>query len=300
MSSFVPVTRTDISKLPFFKRGKVRDIYDCGSSLLMIATDRLSAFDVVLPTPIPRKGEVLTQLSLFWFDKMKDIVPNHVVSGRFEDFPKEVAAHRRELEGRSIMVKKVEPIMIECVVRGYLAGSGWKEYQASGTVCSIALSAGLRLSERLPEPIFTPAIKAESGHDENVSEAVVAALVGAELCQQLKQLSLAIYQRASEHAESCGLILADTKMEFGLENGTVILIDEVLTPDSSRFWLKSSYEVGKSQESFDKQFVRDYLERIGWNKQPPGPELAPEVVEGASRRYMDAYSQLTGQELLSA
>lgn len=299
MPAMIPVTRTEIFELPFFKRGKVRDIYDCGSSLLMIATDRLSAFDVVLPSAIPRKGEVLTQISLFWFDRMKDIVPNHILSGRFEDFPTEVSSYRQELEGRSILVKKVEPVMIECVVRGYLAGSGWKEYQASGAVCSIPLPAGLRLSEQLPEPIFTPAIKAESGHDENVSETVAADRIGGELCQQLKQMSLAIYRRACEYAGAHGLILADTKFEFGLEDGKIILIDELLTPDSSRFWLASEYAPGKQQESFDKQFVRDYLERIGWNKQPPGPELPPEVVEGTSRRYVDAYVQLTGRTLSS-
>jgi len=276
-------------------RGKVRDIYELGDKLLIVATDRLSAFDVVMPTPIPDKGRVLTQLSLFWFERLKDAVPNHLLSA--EDFPAPFDAHRDQLAGRAMLVRKTRPLPIECVVRGYLSGSGWKEYQASGTVCGIALPSGLRESDRLPEPIFTPATKASSGHDENISFAAAAELVGSQLADKVRRISLDIYQRAAAYAAPRGVILADTKFEFGLLDGELIWIDEALTPDSSRFWPAAEYRPGGPQISFDKQFVRDYLERIRWPKTPPGPELPPDVVAATRAKYREAYRLLTGREL---
>ena len=276
-------------------RGKVRDIYDAGDKLLIVATDRLSAFDVILPTPIPDKGRVLTQLSLFWFDLLRDVVPNHVVSGT--ELPAAFDAYREDLAGRSMLVRKTEPLPIECVVRGYVSGSGWKDYQATGKICGIALPAGLRESDRLPEPIFTPATKAATGHDENISFERAASLVGNERAQRVREISLEIYRRAAVYAEPRGILLADTKFEFGLLNDELIWIDEALTPDSSRFWPAAQYKPGGPQPSFDKQFVRDYLESIHWPKTPPGPELPPEVVSATRGKYREAYRILTGREL---
>ncbi len=270
-------------------------MYDLGDSLLMVASDRLSAFDVVLPTPIPDKGCVLTQLSLFWFEKLRDVVPNHVLSAT--DFTLALEKYRSQLDGRAIRVRKTEPLAIECVVRGYLSGSGWKDYKATGSVCGIALPAGLQDSSQLPEPLFTPATKATSGHDENISFEQAAQIVGGKLAEKLRDTSLTIYKRASQYARERGIIIADTKFEFGLAGGELIWIDEALTPDSSRFWPASEYAPGRSQPSFDKQFVRDYLERIGWNKQPPGPELPADVVAGTRSKYREGYRLLTGHEL---
>jgi phosphoribosylaminoimidazole-succinocarboxamide synthase len=276
-------------------RGKVRDIYEFGDRLLIVATDRLSAFDVVLPTPIPDKGRVLTQLSLFWFDKLQDLAPNHVLSAT--EFPPEVASHREELRGRAMLVRRTEPIPIECVVRGYISGSGWKDYQRSGRVCGVPLPPGLRESDRLPEPIFTPSTKATSGHDENISFEEAASRVGHALAERLRGLSLEIYLRAAAYAAERGILIADTKLEFGLAGGELIWIDEALTPDSSRFWPADQYAPGRSQPSFDKQYVRDYLERIGWSKQPPAPELPADVVAATRARYREAYERLTGHAL---
>jgi len=276
-------------------RGKVRDIYDLGNELLIVATDRLSAFDVVMPTPIPDKGRVLTQLSLFWFDLLRNIVPNHVL--RADGFPAPFNAYAEDLAGRSMIVRKTQPLPIECVVRGYLSGSGWKDYRATGGICGIELPAGLRESDKLPSPIFTPATKAAAGHDENISFEQAANLIGAELAQRVREISLAIYNAASAYAEPRGILLADTKFEFGVLHGELIWIDEALTPDSSRFWPAAQYAPGGAQPSFDKQFVRDYLERIRWPKTPPGPELPPEVVESTRAKYREAFRILTGREL---
>jgi len=276
-------------------RGKVRDIYDLGDQLLIVATDRLSAFDVVLPTPIPDKGKVLTQISLFWFDLLQDVVPNHVLSS--DNFPAPFAAHRDQLAGRSMLVRKTNPLPVECVVRGYLSGSGWKEYTATGRVCGISLPPGLRESDKLPEPIFTPATKAATGHDENISFDHAADLVGRPLAEKVRTVSLDIYRRAAAYAAPRGVILADTKFEFGQLNNNLIWIDEALTPDSSRFWPAADYNPGGPQPSFDKQFVRDYLERIRWPKTPPGPELPPDVVAATCAKYREAYRLLVGHEL---
>jgi phosphoribosylaminoimidazole-succinocarboxamide synthase len=276
-------------------RGKVRDIYDAGDKLLIVATDRLSAFDVILPTGIPDKGRVLTQLSLFWFKLLCDVIPNHVVSGT--ELPAAFDAYREDLAGRSMLVRKTQPLPIECVVRGYVSGSGWKDYQSTGKICGIALPAGLRESDRLPEPIFTPATKAATGHDENISFERAASLIGNERAQRIREISLEIYRRAAAYAEPRGILLADTKFEFGLLKDELIWIDEALTPDSSRFWPAAQYKPGGSQPSFDKQFVRDYLESIHWPKTPPGPELPPEVVSATRGKYREAYRILTGREL---
>jgi phosphoribosylaminoimidazole-succinocarboxamide synthase len=276
-------------------RGKVRDIYDLGDQLLIVATDRLSAFDVILPTPIPDKGRVLTQLSLFWFNLLNDVIPNHVLSST--NFPSPFNLHLDDLVGRSMIVRKTRPLPIECVVRGYVSGSGWKDYQATGKICGITLPAGLRESDRLPEPIFTPATKASTGHDENISFEQAAALIGNDLAEKVRAVSLEIYRRAAAYAEPRGVILADTKFEFGLLHNDLLWIDEALTPDSSRFWPASQYNPGGPQPSFDKQFVRDYLERIRWPKTPPGPELPPEVVASTRAKYREAYRLLTGREL---
>ena len=276
-------------------RGKVRDIYDLGDKLLIVATDRLSAFDVVMPTPIPDKGRVLTQLSLFWFDLLKDVVPNHVLSAT--EFPAPFDQHAQELAGRSMLVRKTQPLPIECVVRSYVSGSGWKDYRATGKICGIDLPAGLRESDNLPEPIFTPATKATSGHDENISFDRAASLVGKELATKVRSVSIDIYRRAAAYAEPRGILLADTKFEFGLLNNELIWIDEALTPDSSRFWPAALYQPGGPQPSYDKQFVRDYLERIRWPKTPPGPELPPDVVAATRAKYREAFRILTGREL---
>jgi phosphoribosylaminoimidazole-succinocarboxamide synthase len=281
-------------------RGKVRDIYDLGDSLLIVASDRLSAFDVVLPTGIPDKGRVLTQLSLFWFNLLRDVVPNHVLSAT--EFAANFEEYREELAGRSMVVRKTRPLPIECVVRGYVSGSGWKDYQATGKICGIALPSGLRESDRLPEPIFTPATKAATGHDENISFEQAATLIGRELAERVRRTSIEIYQRATKYAEPRGILLADTKFEFGLLKNSagvdeLIWIDEALTPDSSRFWPAALYQPGGPQPSFDKQFVRDYLERIQWPKTPPGPELPPDVVAATRAKYREAYRILVGREL---
>ncbi len=291
-----PIVReTNFEGVKLLARGKVRDIYDFGDRLLLVATDRLSAFDVILPTPIPDKGPVLNQLSLFWFQQLSDVVANHVISGT--DFPKELDPYRDQVRGRSMLVRRTEPIRFECVVRGYLAGSGWKEYQKSSSVCGISLPPGLVESARLPEPIFTPATKAESGHDENISFQEMARRTGTERAEQLREVSLELYRRAAAYAEQRGILIADTKFEFGLLDGELVWIDEALTPDSSRFWPADSYKPGGSQPSFDKQFVRDYLERIQWPKQPPAPELPPDVVASTQAKYREVYRRLTGNEL---
>ncbi len=289
------VWETRFSGVPLRSRGKVRDLYELGDLLLIVATDRLSAFDVVLPTPIPDKGRVLTQLSLFWFETLRHVVPNHVLSST--DFPEQLAPYLDQLRGRAMLVRRTQPVPIECVVRGYLAGSGWKDYRSTGKVCGISLPTGLCESDRLPEPIFTPATKAATGHDENISFDQAVARVGAELAERLRALSLEIYRCAAAYAEPRGIILADTKFEFGLLNGELIWIDEALTPDSSRFWPADRYQPGQAQPSFDKQYVRDYLERIGWSKQPPAPELPHEVVAATREKYLEAYRRLTGHEL---
>ena len=276
-------------------RGKVRDIYDLGDKLLIVATDRLSAFDIILPTPIPDKGRVLTQLSLFWFRLLEDAIPNHVLGAT--DFPPPFDKFKDELAGRSMVVRKTQPLPIECVVRGYVSGSGWKDYRTTGKICGIPLPTGLSESDRLPEPIFTPATKALSGHDENISFDRAASLVGKELAKKVRAVSLEIYSRAAAYAEQRGIILADTKFEFGLLHNELIWIDEALTPDSSRFWPAAHYSPGGPQSSFDKQFVRDYLERMQWPKTAPGPELPPEVVEATRAKYREAYRILAGREL---
>ena len=285
-------------------RGKVRDIYDLGDQLLIVATDRLSAFDVILPTPIPDKGRVLTQLSLFWFSLLQDVIPNHVLSAT--DFPPPYDAYRDDLAGRSMIVRKTQPLPIECVVRGYVSGSGWKDYKATGKICGIPLPAGLRESDRLPQPIFTPATKATTGHDENVSFEHAASLIGTDLAERVRAVSLEIYRRAAAYAEPRGVILADTKFEFGLLGTTLgsqdavtslMWIDEALTPDSSRFWPAALYQPGGAQPSFDKQFVRDYLEQIRWPKTPPGPDLPPDVVAATRAKYREAFRILAGHDL---
>ena len=276
----------------------MRDIFDLGDSLLMVATDRMSAFDYVLASGIPDKGKVLTQLSAFWFEKTKGIVPNHLLTTDVREFPREMRPYADVLSGRSMLVQKTNPVPIECVARGYLSGSGWKEYQAHGAVCGISLPSGLRESDRLPEPIFTPATKAATGHDINISEAEAANLVGRELVQRLRDLTIKLYEFGAAHAESCGIILADTKFEFGLTDANeIILIDEALTPDSSRYWPQDQYAPGGPQPSFDKQYVRDYLEQIRWNKQPPVPSLPDEVIARTRQKYVEAYRRLTGKEL---
>ncbi len=266
--------------------------------MLIVATDRISAFDVVMPDAIPHKGVVLTQLSVFWFDFLKAIVTNHLITTDVSSYPAPLAGHRDQLAGRSMLVARADVFPIECVARGYLAGSGWKEYQQWGEVCGVKLPAGLKESDRLPEPIFTPATKAESGHDINISERETASRIGEEATQALKKLTLDLYARASEYADSRGIIIADTKFEFGVKDGQVILVDEALTPDSSRFWPKKSYEPGRSQQSFDKQYLRDYLETLDWNKQPPGPKLPEMVVAQTSEKYIEAYRLLTGRSIL--
>src|SRR5215468_9642863 len=289
------IRETNFAGIAPMARGKVRDIYDLGDRLLLVATDRLSAFDVVMPTPIPDKGRVLTQLSLFWFDLLKDILPNHVISAT--EFPAPFDKYRDDLAGRSMVVKKTNPLPIECVARGYLSGSGWKEYRAAGQICGIPLPAGLQESSKLPEVIFTPATKAATGHDENISFERSAEMIGAQLAEKVRATTLEIYRRAAAYAEPRGILLADTKFEFGLLNNELIWIDEALTPDSSRFWPAAQYQPGGPQPSYDKQFVRDYLERIRWPKTPPGPELPSDVIDGTRAKYREAYRILVGREL---
>jgi len=292
------VLQTDFPDLQLFASGKVRDVYHVGSGqLLFVATDRISAFDYVLSTGIPHKGHVLTQLSLFWFDFLKDIVPNHLVTADANRYPSQVQRYRDALRGRSMLVHKAEMFPVECVVRGYLSGSGWKEYKASGSVCGIKLPTGLLESDELPEPIFTPATKATTGHDENISFEEMTKLVDPEDARRLRDLSLAVYKKAAAYARQKGIIIADTKFEFGRTPAGITLADEVLTPDSSRFWPVDLYQPGKSQPSFDKQYVRDYLEEIHWNKQPPAPALPAEVARRTSRKYVEAYERLTERQL---
>jgi phosphoribosylaminoimidazole-succinocarboxamide synthase len=306
--STAPLLETSLDGLTLNRRGKVRDVYDITlasgeDGLLIVATDRISAFDYVLGSGIPDKGKVLTQLSGFWFERMGDLVPHHLISLDVNAFPEPARRHADVLRGRTMLVRKTDPIPVECVARGYLSGSGWKEYQQSGSVCGVELPPGLRESDRLPEPIFTPATKAESGHDINISEEEAGRIVGRELTARLRALTLEIYRRGCEHAESKGIIIADTKFEFGLVGAgkpatDVVLIDEVLTPDSSRFWPAAQYAPGHGQPSFDKQFVRDYLEQIRWNKQPPVPSLPEEVIARTREKYVDAFRLLSGRELV--
>ena len=290
--------QTGFPDLKLFASGKVRDVYELGSDhLLFVATDRISAFDYVLATGIPHKGSVLTQLSLFWFDFLKDVVPNHLVTADVSRYPKEAQKYADQLRGRSMLVRRAEMFPVECVVRGYLSGSGWKEYKAGGSVCGIQLPAGLRESDQLPEPIFTPATKATTGHDENISFEQMTKLVDPSEARQLRDLSLAVYKKAADYARQKGIIIADTKFEFGRTAAGITLADEVLTPDSSRFWPADKYEPGMSQQSFDKQYVRDYLEEIRWNKQPPAPALPAEVARRTSEKYVESFKRLTGREL---
>ncbi len=281
------------------RSGKVREVFDLGETLLFVVTDRISAFDVILPDPIPCKGAVLNQISAFWFKRF-DGIENHVVTADFEQFPNELQQLRQQLVGRSMIVKKTKPLPVECVVRGYLAGSGWKEYQESQSVCGIKLPAGLKLASQLPEPIFTPATKAEEGHDENIDMKLCAEILGEELADRVKALSLEIYSRGRDHAVQRGIIVADTKFEFGTVDGDLLLIDECLTPDSSRFWPMDEYAVGQSPPSFDKQFVRDYLETLDWDKTPPAPRLPKDVIERTSAKYLEAFRRLTGSEIANA
>jgi len=291
------VLETHLEGIPLLARGKVRDIYDLGQELLFIASDRISAFDCILPNGIPDKGRVLTGISLFWFRMMADLVPNHVVTAEVEKYPAALRPFDDILRGRSMLVRKLDMFPVECVVRGYLVGSGWKEYQQQGTVCGIALPAGLRQADRLPEVIFTPATKAETGHDENIPFARMVSMVGESDAVRLRELSEKIYRRGVEHAASCGILLADTKFEFGRREGSIVLGDEVLTPDSSRFWETATYAPGSSPPSYDKQYVRDHLEQTDWNKKSPAPALPAEIVEGARRRYLEIYRRLTGSDL---
>jgi phosphoribosylaminoimidazole-succinocarboxamide synthase len=291
------ITETGLSGIERYARGKVRDVYAVDDRLLIIATDRISAFDYILPTGIPDKGKVLTQLSIFWFDFLRDVTPTHFLTANVDEYPEPLRAYRQQLEGRSMLVKRARMVEIECVARGYLAGSGWKEYQQNRTVCGIPLPPGLKESDKLPEPIFTPATKAQTGHDENVSFEHVASLIGADLAARLRDLTLEIYTKAAEYAAARGVIIADTKFEFGFVGDELVLGDEVLTPDSSRFWPADTYKPGGAQNSYDKQYVRDYLESIHWNKQPPAPELPVEVARRTSEKYRQAYKTITGREL---
>ncbi|MBV6434677.1 MAG: Phosphoribosylaminoimidazole-succinocarboxamide synthase [Bryobacteraceae bacterium] len=294
----VPILlESNIPELPLRARGKVRDVYSAGGNLLIVATDRISAFDCILPTGIPNKGRVLTQMSIFWFDLLKDVTPTHFLTASVSDYPPELHRHREQLEGRSMLVRRADMIEAECVARGYLSGSGWKEYRATGAICGIPLPPGLKESDRLPQPIFTPATKAQSGHDENIPFSEFEKIAGRALAETLRDLTLEIYSTASRYAESRGIILADTKFEFGHIGGRLVLADEVLTPDSSRFWPRDSYSPGGPQKSYDKQFVRDYLETLDWDKRPPAPPLPPEVAARTSEKYLEAYRVLTGRPL---
>jgi phosphoribosylaminoimidazole-succinocarboxamide synthase len=292
-----PLLNLDLPGVKKIKSGKVREIFDLGENLLFVATDRISAFDCVMPDGIPRKGEVLTQISYFWFGQTAHIVPNHLAAPAGAPLPEVLRQAEKSLERRSMIVKKTQPLTIECVVRGYLTGSGWKDYQKTGCVCGIKLPPGLKDSSQLPEPVFTPATKAETGHDENISFEQACEMTGRDIAEKARDLSLKIYKFAADYALKRGIIMADTKFEFGLRNGELILIDEVLTPDSSRFWPAADYQPGRSQPSFDKQFVRDYLETLSWNKQPPAPRLPAEVIAKTTAKYLEAYERLTGRKL---
>ena len=294
-----PQSSIDLPGIKKLRSGKVREVFDLGETLLFVVTDRISAFDVILTDPIPYKGAVLNQISAFWFKRFDDI-RNHFITATFDEFPKQLQPSRDQLAGRSMIVKKTKPLPVECVVRGYLAGSGWKEYQESQSVCGIKLPAGLKLASQLPEPIFTPATKAETGHDENIDMKRCAEILDDELAERVKTLSLDIYSRGRAHADQCGIMVADTKFEFGTVDEDLLLIDECLTPDSSRFWPKDQYTVGQSPPSFDKQFVRDYLETLDWDKTPPAPRLPKEVIEKSSAKYVEAFRRLTGSELADA
>jgi len=291
------ILNTELPGIERHAQGKVRDVYRVDGQLLIVATDRISAFDYILPTGIPEKGKVLTQLSIFWFDFLRDVTPTHFLTANVDEYPAALRQFRSQLEGRSMLVKRAQMVEIECVARGYLAGSGWKEYKAQGTVCGIPLPAGLRESDRLPAPIFTPSTKAQTGHDENISYEAMCSLVGAELGARLRDITLRTYSRAAAYAETRGVIIADTKFEFGFVDGELVLGDEVLTPDSSRFWPAESYRPGGPQFSYDKQYVRDYLESIQWNKKPPAPPLPDEVAHKTSEKYRQAYQVLTGKQL---
>lgn len=293
------VFETHIEGLSLFNRGKVRDVYDAGEHLLIVATDRLSAFDVVMPNPIPDKGRILTQISFYWFRELADIAPNHLIAGEVKDFPAVCQKYAEILAGRTMLVKKARPLPVECIVRGYLSGSGWKEYQKTGTVCGITLPKGLTESAKLPEPIFTPSTKAEAGmHDQNISLSEAENLIGKEMAAQIAELSLRLYKKASFLAEKKGIIIADTKFEFGLTGGNLMLIDEVLTPDSSRFWPQDQYQPGRGQPSFDKQFARDYLLSLHWDQKPPAPELPREIIEKTRAKYIEAFERLTGKKFV--
>jgi phosphoribosylaminoimidazole-succinocarboxamide synthase len=299
-----PQSIVDLPGIKKLRSGKVREVFDLGDTLLFVVTDRLSAFDVILPDPIPNKGVVLNQLSAFWFKKFDNSdmrreqrIDNHFITANFDEFPKELRPFRAQLAGRSMIVKKTKPLAVECVVRGYLAGSGWKEYQESQSVCGIKLPAGLQSASQLPEPIFTPATKAEEGHDENIDMKTCARILGEELANRVKDLSLEIYSRGRDHASQRGIIVADTKFEFGIIDEKLLLIDECLTPDSSRFWPKDQYVVGQSPPSFDKQFVRDYLETLDWDKTPPAPKLPTDIIEKTSAKYVEAFERITGEKI---
>ncbi len=291
------ITNLELPGIQKLNQGKVREIFSLDEDLLIVATDRISAFDVILPNAIPFKGSVLTQLSAFWFSQLDGIVENHLISVKTEEFPASLDPFRESLRGRSMRVHKCEPLPIECVVRGYLAGSGWKEYRESETICGIGLPSGLKESDELPEPIFTPSTKATSGHDENINFEQAVELVGSDIAQRVRDFSIQIYNHARSYAIERGIIICDTKFEFGLKGSDLLLIDEALTPDSSRFWPADQYQAGQAQPSFDKQFVRDYLETLDWDKKPPGPVLPDDVVDATSRRYLEAYSLLTGEQL---
>ena len=293
-----PLFETDLAGMQPLVRGKVRDVYEAGDFLVIVATDRLSAFDYVLPTPIPNKGRVLTELTIFWLGLLRDVVPNHFVSANVEDYPVAFRPYRDQLEGRSMLVRRANMIEVECVARGYISGSAWKDYRRDGGICGISLPGGMRESDRLPEPVFTPATKAQSGqHDENISFETASRQIGEPLVDRLRTLTLDVYSRAATYAETRGIIIADTKFEFGFIGDQLVLADEVLTPDSSRFWPRANYQPGGPQASYDKQYVRDYLESIRWNKQPPAPALPPDVVQHTSEKYREAYRVLTGKPL---
>ena len=291
------VYRTELTGLPSASRGKVRDVYDLGDTLLLVATDRFSAFDCVFGDPIPDKGKVLNQLSAFWFERTRDVVPNHVLATDVSDFPEALRVHAATLAGRSTLARKLKMLPIECVARGYLAGSGWKEYAGRGTICGIRLPAGLRESDALPEPIFTPATKAENGHDENISFDTAASILGGDTAERVRALTLTLYREACRHAAGKGILIADTKFEFGYDGAALTIADEMLTPDSSRFWPASTYRPGEAQASLDKQFVRDYVEGLGWDKRPPAPGLPDEIVQGLRSRYFEIFTRLTGRDV---
>ena len=291
------IFETNFKNLGKVKKGKVRDIYDFGDKLLIVSTDRLSAFDVVLPSPIPNKGKILNQISLFWFDKMKSIVKNHIITSNIDEYPKECKEYKKELEGRSVLVKKATPILIECIVRGYISGSGWQSYKKDETICGIKLLPNLKESEKIPKPIFTPSTKADIfDHDINISFEEAAKIVGKEIAEKVRDISLKIYEAGTSFAIKKGVIIADTKFEFGIIDNEIILIDEVLTPDSSRFWNAEKYEIGKSPESYDKQYIRDYLKKNKWNKKPPAPTLPLDVIKNTTKKYIDCFEKITSRK----